>query len=272
MSKLQEIYEKDSALNKSISKGNKLAAHIASYAVGIMAIALLALVFAQTMSGLFTDPTMRVMGAIAAIAVGSNIAIFLVWRDQLLESDQQFKYACGFVVAEFVLLTMGLIYAFSKQYGWELAPFIGELNKIAVIATLPVVGAEWVVIKALSPASKAIRAENHVDATIADADSKARKQAKLSDAVMTIREQSTLAKVLGDELDKLPVSQRKYFANLIMANHSDELANIQQVVKDFIADKASNGSSSTPVATMASDSPTPVELPTETKNSKHPKG
>lgn len=275
MSKLEEIQSKDEKLNKTLSKGNRMIAHVASYGVGIMAISLLALIFAQTLSGLFTDAGMKVMAVVMALAVGSNIAIFLIWRDQLLETDQQFKVAGAFVLMEFALLSLGALHLAGVAFNWSFAPFISEITKIAVILTLPVVGAEWVIVKSMSPASKAARAENHINATIRDSENKARKMAKLGDAAMTIREQSTLAQVIGEELDRLPESQRKYFAELVMSHHGDELANIQEVIKKFIADK-NNGSSpvnpvSAPLPAMASDSPAPIVEPAPNGASKNGK-
>ena len=245
-SKIESIEAQDDSLNRKMNRNSGTLATGMAYGAAILAITILSAIFAQNLGRVFEDPTMKAVSYAAAIAVGGSSIIFLVFRDKLLKSKQQFTAACIFVAVELALLTLGALFAFGSAWGWEFPPFMEWAERIAIVATLPIVAAEWIVVKALDPVSIANRARVQTDAQVNDSENKARKAAKLSNAVITIREQGTLAAVIGEELARLPASQRPYFLNLIMANNGDELKDVQEVLQNLMGNSIMAPQAGTP--------------------------
>ena len=232
-SDLKTINDKDSSVNRVLSHGKESFAHFAAYGVAFLAIAILSLIYAQTMSNVFTDPIMKGVSVMAAFAVGSSAYIFLVFRDKLLKSKEQFVAACCFVAAEMVLLTLGALFTFGSKFGWEFDSTWLWIERVAIVITLPMVLAEWIVVKSLDPDSIASRSSVHTDSEVKRYREKARRSAMLSNAHMTIVKESAMASVIADQLESLPPAQRPYFLRLIRNNNNADLKNIQDVLDDL---------------------------------------
>lgn len=233
---LREINDKDSTVNRALSSGKGNAAHFAAYGVAFLAIGILSLIYAQTMSNVFTDPIMKAMSVLAAFAVGSSAYIFLIFRDKLLKSRDQFIAAGAFVTIEIVLLTLGALFSFGNAFGWTFDNTWYWIERIAIVITLPTVLAEWIVVKALDPDSMAARSQVHTDSEVKKHREKARKAAMLSDAHMTIVREHAMAQVIAEQLESLPPAQRPYFLRLIRKNNSADLKNINEVLDDLEKD------------------------------------
>lgn len=232
-SELKTINDKDSSVNMVLNHGKDGLAHFSAYGVAFLAIGILSLIYAQTMSNVFTDPIMKGVSVIAAFAVGSSAYIFLVFRDKLLKSREQFVAACVFVGAEMILLTLGALFTFGTKFGWEFDSTWMWIERIAIVITLPMVLAEWIVVKSLDPDSIAARSGVHTDAEVKRHREKARRAAMLSNAHMTIVKESAMAQVIAEQLQQLPPSQRPYFLRLIRKNNSVDLKNINEVLDDL---------------------------------------
>ena len=96
--------------------------------MAVAAILILSAIFAQTTSAIFTEPVMKVVGVGAAMVVGASSIVFLVFKNSLLKSSQQFKVAVGFLLVEFSALTLGAFHTFGTALGWTFDPFVTELT------------------------------------------------------------------------------------------------------------------------------------------------
>lgn len=266
-SKIKEINNKDSVLNRSIGSSGTWIAHGLSYGAGILAIMVLSAIFAQNLGRVFQDQQMRAIGYSAAIAVGGSSIIFLLFHGILLKSRTQFWAACFFVGLEISLLSLGALFSLGASFGWEFPAWLEWVERIAIVFTLPIVGVEWIVVKALDPSHISRRNEVQTQSQVMASEDKAKKHAKLSNTVLTIRQQGILAKVIGEEMERLPPAQQDYFMRLILKNNEDELKDIKEVLEEYISDKAShNAITSAPSVVMPK-----FQEPVSSGNGKAPK-
>lgn len=210
-------------------------AHIFAYSVGVIAIAVLSLIFAQTVSNVFEDSVLKIIGSAGAIAVGASAIVFLVFNDKILRSDQQFKWAILFVVLELALLSLGSLNAFGEALGWQFSPFVKEIMHIAVIITLPVVGVEWIVVVAiLNPDAKSHRAENFAKSKRLEDEMAIRDNYRNSDEVIRIRKAAVRAEVLEEEMARLPTDVRPTFAHLLKDSGMGNVPSVNKNLPDVV--------------------------------------
>ena len=229
---LREVEESKRRLDKA--KGTQRShalAHFFAYSVGVIAISVLSLIFAQTVSNVFEDNVLKIIGSAGAIAVGASAIVFLIFNDKILRSDEQFKWAIAFVVIELILLSLGSLNAFGEALGWQFAPFVKEIMHIAVIITLPVVGVEWIVVVAiLNPDAKSHRAENFAKSKRLDDERTIRDNYRNSDEVIKIRKAAVRAEVLEEEMSRLPTNVRTTYAHLL---RDEGMGNVPSVNKNL---------------------------------------
>ena len=84
--------------------------------------------------------------------------MFLIFKNSLLKSSQQFHVAVLFVAVEFSALTLGAFHTFGTALGWTFDPFVTELTKLAIVLTLPIVAIEWITVLSLDPDARGQRA------------------------------------------------------------------------------------------------------------------
>lgn len=214
---IRELEESKRKLERA--KGSRRYHAIASssaYFVGIVAISVLSLIFAQTVSSIFEDSILKFIGSAGAIAVGASAVVFLLFNDKILHSEEQFIAAKRFVTVEMVLLSLGSMYAFGSALKWQFAPFVVELTHIAVIVTLPVVGVEWIyVVGVLNPKAKAKRDENFSESKRQEDDRAIRDNYLNSDEIIRLRKASIMAEVIEEEMARLPTEMRGTYAKLL---------------------------------------------------------
>lgn len=213
-------------LNKIRKTGASTSAKVAAYFVAIAAILILSAIFAQTTSGVFVDPVMRVIGIAAAFVVGGSSIVFLVFKNSLLKSSQQFMTAVAFVAVEFFVLTLGAFHAFGTALGWAFNPFVTELTKLAIVATLPIVAIEWLTVLALDPDARNQRAESASKSDLASVERKTRERFRMSDPVIAIREAAALTETIHEELSRLPPDQRTTFIGILRGRHGNEFEGV----------------------------------------------
>jgi hypothetical protein len=226
-------------------------AHFFAYSVGVIAISVLSLIFAQTVSNVFTDPVLKIIGSAGAIAVGASAIVFLIFNEKILRSDEQFRWAIAFVIVELALLTLGSLNAFGEALGWQFAPFVKEIMHVAVIITLPVVGVEWIVVVAiLNPDAKAKRAESFAKSKRLEDERNIRDNYRNSDEVMKIRKTAVKAEVIEEEMARLPTSMRPTYAHLLKNEGMGNVPTVSRNMPDVLDMPAQF---QTPMRSMNSD-------------------
>lgn len=206
--------------------GASTSAKMGAYLVAIAAIVMLSMIFAQTTSAVFTDPTMKIVGALAAMVVGASSIVFLIFKNALLKSHQQFTVACVFVGIEFSALTLGAFHTFGTALGWTFDPFITELTKVAIVLTLPIVAIEWIVVLALDPDARTQRAESASKSELSTVERQTRERFRMSDPVIAIRNAAALTEVIHEELIRLPTDQRAMFVGILRGKHGNEFEGV----------------------------------------------
>ena len=243
-------------------------APVAAYGVATFSIITLSLIFAQTVNSVFVDPVMKMIGAGAAIIVGASSVVFLVFKNDLLKSHDQFIVACVFVGVEFSLLTLGAAYAFGRALGWYFDPFVVSLTHIAVIATFPVVAIEWIVVLALDPDAKEKRSHKHMQSDLSETERTTRESFLMSDPVVDIRQAASLAQVISDEMSRLPKEQRGLFVALLRKRHGEEYNGVPLLLGDEVDSHRNPKVASIP---MNSDGIPMSEMTTDEENGHRPK-
>lgn len=218
---------------KATKTGASWWAKAAAYVVAIAAIVVLSLIFGQTTSGVFQDPTMKVIGIAASLVVGGSSIVFLLFKGKLLKSKGQFRVAWFFLFLEMVLLTLGALHAFGSSLGWEFPPFVNEAAKLAIVLTFPLVMVEWLVVLSLDPDEASERADNHSKSELAQKDREMRERLRMSDPVIKIRGAATMAEVMGEEMRRLPTTQRSLFASILRNEYGDQFEGVQLFLGDL---------------------------------------
>ena len=224
MLKQQEVSKKE--LDKLRKTGASNWAKLAAYLVAVAAILILSAIFAQTTSAIFTDPVMKVVGVGAAMVVGASSIVFLVFKNSLLKSSQQFKVAVGFLLVEFSALTLGAFHTFGTAVGWTFEPFVTELTKLAIVLTLPIVALEWITVLALDPDARNQRAESASKSELATVERETRERFRMSDPVLAVRNAAALTEVIHEELLHLPSEQRAMFIGILRGKHGAEFEGV----------------------------------------------
>jgi hypothetical protein len=208
-------------LNKIRKTGASNWAKLAAYGVAIAAILTLSAIYAQTTSAIFTDPIMRTVGVGAALVVGASSIVFLIFKNALLKSAEQFRVAVVFMLIEFGALTLGAFHQFGIALGWTFDPFITEITKLAIVFTLPIVALEWITVLSLDPDARGQRAESASKADLATVERQTRERFRMSDVVIKIRNAAALTEVIHEELRHLPEDQRETFIALLQKEHGE---------------------------------------------------
>lgn len=229
---LKRQKEEMSAYHKATRVGASAMAKFFAYTVAISAIVVLSLIFGQTTSGVFKDPTMKVIGIAASFVVGGSSIVFLLFKGKLLKSKQQFRVAWCFLGAEMVLLTLGAMHAFGSSLGWEFSPFVNEAAKLAVVLTFPLVMVEWLVVLSLDPDEANDRADNHSKSELAKTDRETRESLRMSDPVIKVRKAAAMTEVINDEMLRLPTAQRRMFAAILRNEYGDQFEGVQLFLND----------------------------------------
>ena len=224
MLKQSEVSAKE--LNKIRKTGASNWAKLAAYGVAIAAILTLSAIFAQTTSAIFTDPVMKVVGVGAALVVGASSIVFLVFKNALLKSAEQFRVAVLFMLVEFGALTLGAFHTFGIALGWTFDPFVTELTKLAIVFTLPIVALEWITVLSLDPDARGARAESASKADLATVERQTRERFRMSDPVIAVRNAAALTEVIHEELRRLPSNQRDMFIGILRDKHGAEFEGV----------------------------------------------
>lgn len=227
-------------------------AKLAAYGVAIAAILTLSAIYAQTTSAIFTDPIMRTVGVGAALVVGASSIVFLVFKNALLKSAEQFRVAVSFMLVEFGALTLGAFHQFGVALGWTFDPFVTELTKLAIVFTLPIVALEWITVLSLDPDARGQRAESASKAELATVERQTRERFRMSDPVIAVREAAALTEVIHEELRRLPTGQREMFMGILRDKHGSEFEGVP-----LLLDSAPNVIDQTQTVTHR---PRPVEV------------
>ena len=224
MLKQQEVSKNE--LDKIRKTGASTWAKLAAYLVAVAAISILSAIFAQTTGAIFADPVMKVVGVGAALVVGASSIVFLVFKNSLLKSSQQFKVAVGFLLIEFSALTLGAFHTFGTALGWTFDPFVTELTKLAIVLTLPIVALEWITVLALDPDARRQRAESASKSELATVERETMERFRMSDPVIAIRNAGALTEVIHDELRRLPSDQRAMFIGILRGKYGAEFEGV----------------------------------------------
>lgn len=224
MLKQQEVSKKE--LDKVRKTGASNWAKLAAYIVAVAAILILSAIFAQTTSAIFADPVMKIVGIGAAFVVGASSIVFLIFKNSLLKSSQQFKVAVVFLLVEFSALTLGAFHTFGTALGWTFDPFVTELTKLAIVLTIPIVALEWITVLALDPDARAQRAESASKSELATVERETRERFRMSDPVIAIRNSAALTEVIFEELMHLPSEQRAMFVGILRGKHGAEFEGV----------------------------------------------
>lgn len=224
MLKQQEVSKKE--LDRVRKTGASNWAKLAAYLVAVAAILILSAIFAQTTSAIFTDPVMKVVGVGAAMVVGASSIVFLIFKNSLLKSSQQFKVAVVFLLVEFSALTLGAFHTFGTALGWTFDPFVTELTKLAIVLTLPIVALEWITVLALDPDARGQRAESASKSELATVERETRERFRMSDPVLAVRNAAALTEVIHEELLHLPSDQRAMFIGILRGKHGAEFEGV----------------------------------------------
>lgn len=199
---------------------------LAAYGVATAAILILSAIFAQTTSAIFIDEIMRAVGVGASFVVGASSIVFLLFKNDLLKSAEQFRVAVAFMLVEFGALTLGAFHQFGTALGWEFAPFVTELTKLAIVLTLPIVAIEWITVLALDPDARMKRADNASKSELAAVERQTRERFRMTDPVIAVREAAALTEVIHEELMRLPTSQRSMFMGILRDKHGTEFEGV----------------------------------------------
>jgi uncharacterized membrane protein len=201
-------------------------AKLAAYLVAVAAILILSAIFAQTTSAVFADPVMKVVGVGAAMVVGASSIVFLIFKNSLLKSNQQFRVAVIFLLVEFSALTLGAFHTFGTALGWTFDPFVTELTKLAIVLTLPIVALEWITVLALDPDARNQRAESASKSELATIERETRERFRMSDPVLAVRNAASLTEAIHEELLRLPSDQRPMFIGILRGKHGSEFEGV----------------------------------------------
>jgi hypothetical protein len=169
---------------------------------------------------------MRVVGVGAALVVGASSIVFLVFKNSLLKSGEQFRVAVCFMLVEFGALTLGAFHTFGTSLGWTFDPFVTELTKLAIVLTLPIVALEWITVLSLDPDARTQRAESHSKAELQTVERQTRERFRMSDPVIAVRNAAALTEVINEELRRLPSDQREMFIGILRGKHGDEFEGV----------------------------------------------
>jgi hypothetical protein len=227
---------------KATRIGGSTLAKFFAYVVAIAAICVLSLIFGQTTSGVFLDPTMKVIGIAASFVVGGSSIVFLLFKGKLLKSRTQFIVAWIFLGIEMVLLTLGALHAFGSSLGWEFSPFVNEAAKMAVVLTFPLVMVEWLVVLSLDPDESNERAENHSKSQLAQTDRNTREALRMSDPVVKVRKAAAMTDVINEEMQRLPTAQRAMFASILRQQYGDQFEGVHMFLEGAKLPDVINGS------------------------------
>lgn len=219
-------------LNKIRKTGASSWAKLAAYGVAIAAILILSAIFAQTTGAIFTDPVMKVVGVGAALVVGASSIVFLIFKNALLKSAEQFRVAVLFMLTEFSALTLGAFHQFGSALGWTFDPFVTELTKLAIVLTLPIVALEWITVLSLDPDARGQRAESASKSDLATVERQTRERFRMSDPVIAVRNAAALTEVIHEELRRLPSDQRAMFMGILRDKHGSEFEGVPLLLGD----------------------------------------
>jgi hypothetical protein len=229
-----EMLKQSEASKKELDRVRKTGASswakLAAYGVAIAAILTLSAIFAQTTSAIFADPVMRVVGVGAALVVGASSIVFLVFKNALLKSSEQFRVAVVFMLVEFGALTLGAFHTFGTALGWTFDPFVTELTKLAIVLTLPIVALEWITVLSLDPDARRNRAESASKSELAMVELQTRERFRMSDVVIKIRNAAALTEVMHEELRGLPADQRETFMALLRKEHGEAFEGVPLLI------------------------------------------
>jgi len=160
------------------------------------------------------------------MVVGASSIVFLIFKNSLLKSRQQFNVACIFVIVEFSALTLGAFHTFGTALGWTFDPFVTELTKLAIVLTLPIVAIEWITVLSLDPDARTQRSESASKSELATIERETRERFRMSDPVISIRNAAALTEVIHEELRRLPTEQRGMFIGILRGKHGSEFEGV----------------------------------------------
>lgn len=255
-------YQEQQNLHKEMKKvavNNHTLAKFFANGVAIAGIVALSVIFATTTSKVFeSDPTLHTVGIAFSMIVGASSIVFLVFKNDLLHSKEQFWVACAFVAAEIFVLTLGAVYSFSIHMGWQVEQGIADLTKWAIMLTFPMVVCEWLVVLALDPKAKEKRHDNHSASDKAAQRRNTKDVFYKSDPVVEIHEAAALSEVLTDEINSLAPQYRPLFIEMLRTKYKDN-ERLILILNKMAGDNRLLGAPSTPQ--MSIPSSVPDEMP-----------